>query len=464
MAADARSQAFFLLNKLQQRKHTLDYYLEELDRKAVFSDKRERALFNALVYGVLRQRARLDYVLKQFSSKPLANLDVEVLNILRLALFQIMFMDKIPESAAVNTAVDITKQYKPKAAGFVNAVLRKSVAGYANVGLPDDKDNLIQYFSVKYALPQWLVSRWLKCFGRENLEHIAAGINELPPLTLRVNTLKTNMADLVTQLENHAEHVSMGAHAAAALNLTKTSLAVPDLPGYDTGLFLVQDEAAQLTVTLVSPQPGETILDTCAGIGGKSLSMAIAAQNQAQIWATDMTAAKLNRIKEESLRLGLTPPETRTVDWLRPLPEISARLCDEPGKSLLFDKVLVDAPCSGLGVLRRNPDTKWARRENDLQTLAQRQLAILQNAAAFVKPGGILVYTVCSTEPEETITISEKFLKNNPNFIINNANHDLPAVFCDKTKLNSGGFCTYPKCSDMDGFFMLCFKQQNCMQ
>ena len=461
MAADARSQAFFLLNKLQQRKHTLDYYLEELDRKAVFTDKRERALFNALAFGVLRQRARLDYVLKQFSSKPLADLDVEVLNLLRLALFQIMFMDKIPESAAVNTAVDIAKKYKPKAAGFVNAVLRKSAAGYSTVELPDITQNKVRHLSVKHALPQWLVTRWLKRFDHENLEKIAADINTLPPLTLRVNTLKTDPAALMDQLHDAAAKTAGGAFIATALNLTKPNCAVPELPGYSAGLFMVQDEAAQLTVALVDPRPGESVLDTCAGIGGKTLSMAIAAQNRVQILATDMTAAKLNRIHEESARLGLTPPETRTVDWLKPLPEIEAALNNARGVTRLFDKVLVDAPCSGLGVLRRNPDTKWSMHENDLAALAQRQLSILRKAAAFVKPGGALVYTVCSTEPEETVAILEKFLENNAGFVVDNATGLLPEKFIAETAPHHGGFCTYPYCYTMDGFFMIRFTRQN---
>lgn len=461
MTANARSQAFFLLNKLQQRKHTLDYYLEELDRKAVITDKRERALFNALVFGILRQRARLDYVLKQFSSKPLADLDTEVLNLLRLALFQMMFMDKIPESAAVNTAVEIAKKYKPKASGFVNAVLRKSAAGHSLVKLPDECQNIIQYLSVKHALPQWLTARWLKRFGRENLERLATDINMLPPLSLRVNTLKTNLNALQQQLAAMAEKIETGEYCPATLNLLKTNRPVPELPGYNEGFFIVQDQAAQLTVALIDPQPDESILDTCAGIGGKALGMSIAAENRAKILATDVTAAKLNRIKEESLRLGLIPPETQTLNWLKPLPEISAALTDFKGQPRMFDKVLVDAPCSGLGVLRRNPDTKWSARESDFKDLARRQLAILQKAAAFVKPGGVLVYTVCSTEPEETTAIWEKFMENNHTFIMDNETGALPKTFAAATMLEKRGFCTYPSCNAMDGFFMMRLKKQS---
>lgn len=461
MAADARSQAFFLLNKLQRRKHTLDYYLEELDRKAVLTDKRERAFFNALVFGVLRRRARLDYVLKAFSSKPLADLDTEVLNLLRLALYQMMFMDKIPESAAVNTAVELAKKYKPKASGFVNAVLRKSAAGFSTVELPDEHQNMVQYLSVKHALPQWLAARWLKRFGRDDLERIATGLNELPPLTLRVNTLKTDTDTFAAQLNTLVEKTAKGHYSPTALNLMKPNCPVPELPGYADGLFIVQDEAAQLTAALADPQPDDSILDTCAGIGGKTLGMSITAQNRVHILATDMTAAKLNRIKEECARLGLNPPEIKTVDWLRPLSEIEAALADARGLSPLFDKVLVDTPCSGLGVLRRNPDTKWSVRENDLKDLARRQLAILQKAASFVKPGGILIYTVCSTEPEETVGIQEKFLENNHGFIVDNETGALPDNFTAAARLKSGGFCTYPACNVMDGFFMIRLQRQN---
>lgn len=461
MSADARTQAFFMLNKLDQRKHTLDYYLEELDRKAVLTDKRERALLNALVYGVLRQRAWLDYVLKQFSSKPLAALDYEVRNILRLALFQIMFMDRIPESAAVNTAVEITKKYKPKAAGFVNAVLRKSAAGYKDIAPPAAAQNQLQHLSIKHALPQWLAARWLKRFGPQNLAAVCDGLNSVPPLTLRTNTLKTDSATLSGVLQPLTETVEPGAYSPWALNLTRPGLAVYDLPGYADGHFLVQDEAAQLTVALVDPKPGESVLDACAGIGGKTLSLAIAAGNKAQILATDQTPAKLERIKAESLRLGINAPKTAAVNWLKPLPEITAKLSANNNQPQLFDKVLVDAPCSGLGVLRRNPDTKWTRYENDLPSLAKQQLAILQNAAAFVKPGGALVYTVCSTEPEETTAVSEKFLKNNADFTVDKNTGDLPAAFTAKIGLNNVGFCTYPIFTNMDGFFMIRFIYKN---
>lgn len=459
MANDARTQAFFLLNKLDQRKHTLDYYLEELDRKAILPDQRERGLLNALVYGVLRQRALLDYILKHFSAKPLNSLDYEVRNILRLALFQIVFMDRIPESAAVNTAVEITKKYKPKAAGFVNAVLRKSIAGYKQIAPPDPSGNPVQYFSVTYGLPQWLASRWLKRFGLEAMEKLCAGLNEVPPLSLRVNTLKTDVAALAKELLPVAAKVTPGAYAASAVNITKPNLPVYELPGYAEGLFLVQDEAAQLTVALVDPQPGEKLLDACAGIGGKTLSMLIAGQNQVKITATDQTLAKLERIKAESQRLGLCAPETKTVDWLKPLSEITARLGGNPERPHQFDKVLVDAPCSGLGVLRRNPDTKWTRRESDLTKLAQQQLNILQNAAHFVNPGGYLIYTVCSTEPEETYTISEKFLKNNAAFYIDNVSTKISNRLMEKMCNNGTGLCTYPHLTDMDGFFMVRFKR-----
>lgn len=460
MAADARSQTFFLLNKLQQRKHTLDYYLEELDRKNILADKRERALFNALVFGTLRWRGRLDYVLQQFASKPLHKLDAEVLNILRLALFQIMFMDKIPTSAAVNTAVDITKKYKPQAGGFVNAVLRKCAVGHAAAGLPDSGGDMAHHLSVKYALPQWLVARWLKRFGLEDFERIAAGLNELPPLTLRVNSLKTTTAALSAQLKNVAAEVAGGHHAPNALKLLKPACPIPELSGYNEGFFIIQDEAAQLTTALVNPQPGDSILDACAGLGGKTLGMAIAANNQAAILATDRTAAKLNRIKTESARLGLRPPLTQTLDWLKPLPEITAALAKAKGAPRLFDKVLVDAPCSGLGVLRRNPDTKWNTRISELNDLAGRQLAILAKAALFVKPDGFLIYTVCSTEPEETTAVLEKFIQKNHDFFIDNANCLLPENFKAATLLESGVFCTYPRCSSMDGFFMARLKRK----
>lgn len=461
MTADARSQAFFMLNKLNQRKYTLDYYLEELDRKALLTDKRERALLNALVYGVLRQQAWLDYVLRQFSSKPMNALDYEVRNILRLALFQIMFMDKIPVSAAVNTAVEITKKYKPKAAGFVNAVLRKSAAQYQNINPPNAQQNKTEYLSITHALPQWLATRWLKRFGPQGLAAICDGLNDIPPLTLRINTLKTTAVDLAEKLRPWAENIEAGAYSAWALNLAKPCLPVYELPGYAEGLFLVQDEAAQLSAALVDPQPGETILDACAGVGGKTLSMAIAAHNQAQITSTDLSPAKLERITAESRRLGLNAPKTAVVNWLMPLPEITAKLGKGPAAVPLFHKVLVDAPCSGLGVLRRNPDTKWTRTLNDLPKLAEQQLAILQNAAAFVKPNGRLIYTVCSTEPEETEAVIETFLNRNPVFSLDTQNINLPLNFKDHFNANQGYFCTYPFFTNMDGFFMARFVRQN---
>lgn len=463
MNTDARTQAFFLLNKLDQRKHTLDYYLDELDRKALLPDKRERSLLNALVYGVLRQRARLDYLLKLFSAKPLSKLDYEVLNILRLALYQIAFMDRIPPSAAVNTAVEITKCYNPKATGFVNAVLRKSLSGWQAADMPDPTRNLVQFLSVEHALPQWLVSRWLKRFSRKQLEVIAKGLNDIPPLSLRANTQKISAADLAIRLADHAETAEQGIYAATAVKLTRPSGPVYDLPGYNDGLFLVQDEAAQLSVALVDPQPYESVLDACAGIGGKTLGMAIASHGEAIITATDQACAKLKHLHEETQRLSLPPVTTVEVDWLVPVIQITKTL-QAADISTLFDKVLVDAPCSGLGVLRRNPDTKWARRESDLIVMSKHQTAILDHAAAFVKPGGVVVYIVCSTEPEETEQVIGKFLENNPHFFMDENYGALNPDFGLLTESASGCFCTYPACSNMDGFFMARLKRQNCTQ
>lgn len=458
MTNDARTQAFFLLNKLDQGKFTLDYYLDELDRKNVLADKRERGLFNALMFGVLRQKPRLDYVLKHFASQPLNKLDYEVRNVLRLALYQIMFMDRVPASAAVNTAVEIAKKYKPKAAGFVNAVLRKAAVGYTTVDEPDKTQNPVLYHSVKYGLPQWLVSRWLKRFNENGLAFVCRNMQEIPPLGLKLNPAKTDMIALTAQLADYAESVSPGDYSAQALRLSKPKVPVFELPGFTQGYFMVQDEAAQLPVALLAAQPNETVLDVCAGIGGKTVSMALSAENRIQILATDQSFGKLEQLRAETARLGINMPEILAVDWLKPLPEIKARLTGNLGKLRLFDKVLVDAPCSGLGVLRRNPDTRWTRKEKDLAAMQKRQLAILHNASHFVKPGGIMVYTVCSAEPEETTGVTDAFLENNPQFIADDNVGNLSADFCEKTGLQNGGFCTYPAYNDMDGFFMARFK------
>lgn len=471
MSSDARSTAILILNILDKGRKTLDMVLEDTDSMITSLPQNDRALLHALVYGVLRWRGRLDWILDHFSKTRLNRIDPRILNILRIGLFQIIFLNRIPVSAAVNTSVEMAKSFAaPWTVRFVNALLRKSAAGHKSVPFPNPDENPISALAAKKSFPQWLVKRWHQRFGFEETEKLCDSINSIPPITLRTNTLITTRENLIQTMKGAVGKPEPTTYSPDGIFFFKSKKPIRELEAFKNGFFQVQDEAAQIVSYVLRPKAGETVLDACAGLGGKTGHIAQLMQNRGSIMAMDKDEKKLLRLESVMFQLGISNVKTRIHNLEVPF---------DVGSFPFFDRVLLDAPCSGLGVLRRNPDIKWRMSKNKLDCLSKRQVKFLDHLAGVVKPSGVLVYSVCSTEPEENEDVVKTFLKKHPEFVIHGlcskpidgndteywknteiGSEKLPLQIC--RLMNQEGYLkTFPHRNHMDGFFVVCFKRKN---
>lgn len=372
-------------------------------------DHRDRALAADIVTGTLRWQRSLDFLVEHRAKRRLGTIDAEVLVILRLSLYQLLHLDRVPAAAVVDDAVDLTRYArKSSAAAFTNAVLRTLLRQRHRLPLPPrpvatDRAAALAYLGITHSHPEWLVARWLDRHGFDAAERWVRFNNETPRLTLRVNTLRAGRAEVAAALAADGVETEPTRHAPDGLVVTGGHpLAAPA-----AGAFLVQDEASQLAGLAVGAHPGERILDLCASPGGKSLALAAEMRDAGLLAACDARARRV-RLLRDTVRAGGAA---------------CIRLVHVPATGALpfaprFDRVLVDAPCSGLGTIRRDPDIRWRRREGDLAVLARDQLALLERAAAVVRPGGRLVYATCSSEPEENEAVVDAFLSMRQEFTL----------------------------------------------
>jgi len=450
MIKDPRHIAVSVLVSWDKSFHTLDKSLENHSEQIDSLSKKDKNLCNALIFGVLRHRGTIDWTLGAFSKTSLEKIDKPLLYLLRITCFQIMYMDRIPVFAAINTSVDIAKQIAgQKAAGFVNAVLRKAADNFSTVVFPDPKKNRSKFISVQFSMPLWLSGKWCQTFGFEATSLLCQQINTIPAITLRTNTLKTDRHSLAGKLALVAKNISFTRYAPQGISFENPSMPIQELETFKQGLFQIQDEAAQIATCFLSPRPGERILDVCAGFGGKSGYIAQLMENKGILICADIESRKLDSLQLESKRLGIDIVQTKSMDIL----QTTIKDFD-----FYFDRVLLDAPCTGLGVLRRNPDTKWKRSKNDIERLSAQQKKMLGAAANLVKPGGLLAYAVCSCETEENEAVIHKFLEKRKDFFIDTgfeSNNDDTLMTSIPSKLISeqGFLKTYPDANNMDGFF-----------
>ena len=364
----------------------------------------EAALCSRIVYGVMQNRLLLDFYLGAWCSQKIDHLQPPLAEILRIGAYQILFLDKVPDSAAVNQAVEQAKANgRAKASGLVNAVLRQVSRNKNDLPLIPDRDE-VQYLSIRYSHPKWLVKRLLALLGREEAEAALAADNATAPLTVQVNPLKTTVEDLTAELESSGVIVRKHPWVPGCLELEHAG-DLTALAPFQDGKFLVQDPAARLVSQIAGVEPGMRVLDVCAAPGGKSFSAAFAMEDQGEILACDLHENKLKRIREGAERMGLACIQTTAADGRGFRPEWEAR----------FDVVLVDAPCSGFGIIRKKPDVRY-KKPDDLFALPVIQRAILDNAARYVRPGGTLVYSTCTILPEENEGVSDSFLAEHPDF------------------------------------------------
>lgn len=401
----------------------------------------DRGLYTELVYGTLRKQGTLDHIIGQFSKTPVSRLERSVVLLLRLGLYQIFFLDRVPVSAAVNETVNLAKQYAARASGFINAVLRSADRGRDSIKYPDAATEPVANIAAVHSHPAWIAERWISQLGFSEASELAAAMSVPPPFTIRVNSLKTDRAALTARLQ--AEGVTAVPCPFAPDGLTITSaISLSNSKAFAEGLFSVQDEASQLAALLLTPEPGDTILDLCAAPGGKATYLAELTGDRCNLVACDRNPRKLALIRDLTERLGIGSLSVNLLDATKPLEKL---------QGTLFDRILVDAPCSGLGVIHRNPEGKWWKEPADPARLAITQLAILDNAAVRLKPGGVMVYSTCSTSVEENEQVVDKFVKQHPGFVIEPVSETLPQMLAMQT--GQGFFRSWPHRHAMDGFF-----------
>jgi 16S rRNA (cytosine967-C5)-methyltransferase len=442
---DARNGAYEILQRVEQGAYA-DRLLDSYLQRHPTMDPREKGLLTELVYGVLRLRGRLDFALAKFSRQPLQRLEEEALLLLRLGAYQLLELDRVPAHAAVHATVDLAHRIgMGRVAGLVNGTLRTLERERARLEWPTP-DNLKAYLQHRCSLPGWLAKELLRQFPNADSRAFAEALTLAAPQTLRTNTLKTDREALLAALTE-------AGHSARPCRYTPEGVIVEKrapqpLPGDSEGWYQVQDEASMLMAHLLEPRPGDKILDACAAPGGKTTHIAALTGDQADITALEKYPRRVELIRQGAKRIGCQKIEARCWD-LNAAPEFL-----EPES---FDRILVDAPCSGLGVLRRNPESRWSRRPADIKGLVELQRTILRQVAPLLRPGGHLLYSVCTFTAAETDAIVHDFLANQPSFKQEDFRSLLPRGWQGLTT-DRGCVRTLPHRHDgMDAFFAVRF-------
>ena len=399
----------------------------------------DASFLSALVYGVLERKLTLEYIIRQYSSLRIKKIEKKTLIVLYLGVYQLIYMDKVPDSAAVNESVKLCKKLRLfKSAGFVNAVLRNLVRADKQYQMPDQADR-VKYLSVRYSCPETLVSEWLSEYGDSNTETILSGFLGRPPVTVRVNTLKTTKTALSASLKKQGIEVEDISYLENSLHLSHTG-SLERIPEFKEGHFFVEDAASQLCAEMLGAQEEERICDVCAAPGGKSFYSAVRMKNRGAVYSYDVHAHKLRLIEEGARRLGIDIIRTSVRDAAEnrnPLPECQRILCD--------------VPCSGLGILRRKPEIRY-KTDTNIDILPKLQYSILCMSASFLPISGILVYSTCTLRARENSEIVDRFLREHPDFAPEPL--DLPQGI--EHQIPEGDHCLtmLPGVYHTDGFFI----------
>ncbi|MBS6251932.1 MAG: 16S rRNA (cytosine(967)-C(5))-methyltransferase RsmB [Clostridium sp.] len=439
MINKAREIALKALYKIEKEDAYSNIALNQVLKENKNIDERDVGLISELVYGTITWKLTLDEIIKKYSNIKLKKISVWILNILRMGIYQIIFLDKIPKSAAVNESVNLAKRYGHKSSSnFVNAILRKvSVNDYKELEeIKDDKERI----SKTTSMPMWIIEELLKQKDIKEVEKICKNSNLKPNTTIRINKLKTNKKELEEKLgKRKIKYLEGSLEDFLVLKKVKN---IENIDLFKEGFFTVQDEGAGLIVDVLAPRENEYILDACSSPGGKTTYIAEKMENKGKIEAWDIHEHRVKLVQNAAKRLGINIIQAKTQDAT----EFNQDLV---GK---FDKILLDVPCLGLGVIKRKPDIKWKRKKEDIEEITKIQKAILDNCSKYLKKNGELVYSTCSILKEENEDIIERFLKENLDFKIckeNEKNYENIVIFGEKDKYIN----IYPS-NENDGFFI----------
>ncbi len=401
----------------------------------------DKGFLTELVYGVLENMIYIDHVISQFSSVKLKKIHPWTLIVLRLGIYQLLFLDKVPVSAAVNESVNLAKKYNKASSGFVNAILRNVERKKQSIKMPDRKKETVKFLSITYSHPQWMVEQFLKHFTLEFTEELLKANNETPELNLRVNTLKISVENCIKELEKVGLQVVQSPYIEEALYI-KGITNLQDLELLKKGYLYIQDFGSMLISRVLEPKENDFIIDVCSAPGGKATHLAQMMNNEGKIIARDVHQHKLKLIQKNAKNLGVNIIQTEYFNGK----EVDLDLIE------MADGVLVDAPCSGLGIIRRKPEIKYRKKSDDINEITSMQLEILKKASKYVKHKGYLVYSTCTIEPSENNSIIEKFLEEDNKF-------ELVDIGKEYSKLIPGEpqgktIQLYPNIHNTDGFFI----------
>ncbi|HUX60536.1 MAG TPA: 16S rRNA (cytosine(967)-C(5))-methyltransferase RsmB [Ignavibacteriaceae bacterium] len=430
-----RGLAVKILNRVERT----DAYLEKLldnEMKNSELSGQDKALLYEIVHGVIRWMGRLDWILNGFYKGQFSKAIPNLKNGLRVALYQILFLERVPDYAVVNEAVEFVKKLQgQKSADLTNAILRNIIRSKNAIRYPDPQEDLVGYLCAFYSHPSWMVKRYLERFDREATEKLLAANNEKPYLTLKINTIKTNEEEFKQLLNSVNLKYEQGKYLPEFFQLQNlTNITAWEY--FKEGYFNVQDESAGLACRLLDVKPGMRVLDLCAAPGGKSAYIASLMNNQGEIVAVDRYEGRVRIVEQNLNRLKINCVKTVVVNALE-------------FNDNKFDRILADVPCSGTGTLTKKPDIKWKRDLLDLRSMNELQYELLVKASSLVNPGGVVVYSTCSIEPEENYEIIKKFLNNNPNFKLDDA-----SLYFSKDLVDENGCIqTFPHVHHMDGAF-----------
>ncbi len=443
-----RQIAFLALRDISRKGSFTDIALDRVLQTTKLPDV-DRRLVTELVYGTVRRERTLDALIDQLGKKKAHQQPPDFRTILHLGLYQLRYHQRIPASAAVNTTVELAKENGfPGLAGVANGLLRHYER--LKLNLPSNEPlqlpiETVERLGILYSFPNWIIQLWIQQLGIEETEALCQWFNQSPTIDLRINPLQISIEDVEIAMQSAGIQVQRIPQLPQALRLTGGSGTIQQLPGFKAGWWTIQDSSAQSVSYLLDPQPDDVIIDACAAPGGKTTHIAEIMGDRGKIFACDKTASRLKKLKENAERLQLKSIEIYTGD--------SRNIAQFTNSA---DKVLLDAPCSGLGTLHRRPDIRWRTTPTTVQELSGLQKELLNQSATWVKPGGILVYATCTLHPQENENVIESFLLNHPNWQI-----EAPP---SKSSLN--GFCTsqgwlkvLPHRHQMDGFFMVRLKK-----
>jgi 16S rRNA (cytosine967-C5)-methyltransferase len=435
LLVSVRSIAVKVLNRIDRTDAYLDKLLDYELKNSELTGQ-DKALLFEIVHGVLRWLNKIDWILNGFYKGAFSKCIPNVKNALRVALYQILFLEKIPDYAAVNEAVEFIKKLQgQKPADQANAVLRNIIRSKEGIRFPDPEEDLVGYFSTFYSHPTWLVKRWLNFFGKEQTELLLSANNEKPTLILRVNTSKVTIENFKELLNSVSLKYTNGKYIPAFIRM-KTLSNITEWEYFEKGYFSIQDESTGFPCLLLNVKEGQRVLDLCAAPGGKTAYLSNLMNNTGEIVAIDRYESRLKILDKNLKRLGVTNVKL-----------VEGNALEYEGEN--FDCVLLDAPCSGLGTLSKKPDIKWKRDLSDIRNLTKLQYDLLNKAASLAKPGGTIVYSTCTIEPEENIELIKKFLNDNNNFKLENAKEFVPEQLVD----SDGCVQTYPHIHQIDGSF-----------